>query len=145
MIKNITGIPLDIISSFCLGHNPDWDKYIVRMTDRWKRHVCGWLLNGRNNPLHLVKFEKLQDDTLKEMSRVISFYGGTKMSNQGLSATISVGFNRFHRNHTDSFDHFTVAQETYVVTAIEEVIRILTGHYYEDSEIIEILRSYTTS
>lgn len=112
------------------------------MTDRWKRHVYGWLSNGRNNPLCVVKFEELQDHTPKEMLRIISFYGGTKMSYKEISAKINTGYNTFHRNHTDTFRHFTDTQETYVEDAIQEVINELTKHYALDSYIIKILQSY---
>lgn len=111
------------------------------MTDRWKRHVCGWLLNGQNNPLHIVKFEELQENTPMEMSKILAFYGG---SGAAFASRVKVGYNKFHRNHTDLFHHFTVAQEGYVVNAIKEVIETLR-HYSTDSYIIEILHSYIIS
>ena len=114
------------------------------MTDRWRRHVCGWLLNGQNNPLHIVKFEDLQADTPKEMSKILSFFGGITASHATIASKIGVGYNKFHRNHTDTFHHFTSVQEDYVVNAIQEVIGTLRTHD-GDSCIIEMFQSYIHS
>lgn len=124
------------------GENPGWDRFVLKMTDRWKRHVRGWLLNGRNNPLCVVKFEELQENTLKEMLRILSFYGGGKMKNHEMAAKINAGYNSFHRNHTDTFRHFTAAQESYVVNAIQDVMDELRRHYTLESHVIKILQSY---
>jgi hypothetical protein len=114
------------------------------MMDRWKRHLCGWLYNGKNNPLHIVKFEELKTNTIIEMSKIVSFYGGTRMSN-AMIASIKDGYNVFRRNHTDTFHHFTAAQEEYVVNTIQKVIDTLERHYNHDSSIINILRSYLSA
>ena len=127
---------------FYTGENPNWAEYVVRMSDRWKYHVCGWLLNGRNNPIHIVKFEDMQNDVLLEMSKIILFFGGTKMSEQDIASRIKAGYNQFYRNHTDTFNHFTPNQENYVINTIKETIDTLSTHYGPNSLVSKVLKSY---
>lgn len=110
------------------------------MTARWKQHTCGWLLNGQNDPLHLVKYEKLKENVVLELSK-ISFYG-TKILEQDIASRISIGYNLFFRNHIDTFLHFTAEQERYLADTIKATVNILSRHYSADSLIIEILKSY---
>ena len=124
--------------SFPLGNNSDWNDYITRMTARWKQHTCGWLLNGRNDPLHIVQYEKLKENAALELSKIISFCG-IKLSEQ---SRINIGYNLFFRNHTDKFLHFTAEQERYIADTIRTTVNILSRHYGTDSYIIEILKSY---
>lgn len=132
-----------IASIFCvqnLGNNSDWNDYVIRMTDRWKRHVCGWLINGRNNLLCIIKYEDLKDNIITEMLRLTEFFGGVKMPN---ASRINIGYNKFYRNHSDVFCHYTSNQERYISETVQDTIKILRRHDYDDnSHIITILNSY---
>lgn len=111
------------------------------MTARWKQHICGWLLNGRNDPLHLVKYEKLKENVVLELLKIIKFYR-IKLLERDIVSRINVGYNLFFRNHTDTFLHFTEEQDRYLGDTIKATVNILSTHYSADSLIIEILKSY---
>ena len=123
------------------GDNPDWKEYVARMTDRWKRHICGWLINGYNNPLLIVKYENLKANVSLEMSRIIKFYG-MNMSQQYLDSQVQAGYSRFYRNHTDSFQHYLPEQEDDISKAVSDTVSTLREHYSDNSTIIQILNSY---
>ena len=109
------------------------------MTERWKHHICGWFINGRSNPLHVVKFEDLKSNTLIEVWKIISFFGGEEYLN---ITTETLGYDNFYRNHTDMFDHFTPDQEKYISEAILTTMVTLAEHYGKLSRIMTILHSY---
>lgn len=125
-----------------VGRNADWKEYVIRMTDRWKRHISGWLINGYYNPIHIVKYESLKENTSFEMAKVIEIFLGMKMSLEYINSKISMGYNQFYRNHTDSFEHYSTDQEQYISKAVLDTINILKGHYDANSIIIQILDSY---
>ena len=113
------------------------------MAERWKHHICGWLLNGRNNPLHIVKFEDLKENTLVEVVKVVDFYGGTKVPVQNINSKIN--YNQFYRNHTDAFNHFTSEQEKYISETIVNTMGMIKEHYKENSAIMTLLHSYVSA
>lgn len=112
------------------------------MTDRWKRHISGWLLNGRNNPLHMVKYENLKINKSLEILNILKFYGETNVSLRSIDLKLGFGYNKFYRNHTDSFDHYTSDQERYISNTVINTINILKEHYDTNSVVIQILNSY---
>lgn len=124
------------------GDNQDWNDYVVRMTVRWKRHICGWLMNGRNNPLHLVKYANLKISAKTELMRIMKFYSRIEMPVPYDLAQIDLGYNNFYRNHTDSFHHYTSEQDSYISETVQDTINILRQHYDANSPIIELLLSY---
>lgn len=124
------------------GQNPDWRDYVTRMTDRWKRHICGWLINGYNNPIHIIAYESLKANKSYEMFKALEFLGGKKLSLEYISSKISLDYNKFYRNHTDSFEHYSPDQEKYISQIVLDTINLLKVHYHYKSRIFEILNSY---
>lgn len=112
------------------------------MAERWKRHTCGWLINGKNNPLHIVRYEDLKEGTTKEVLKVVQFLGGVNLPDHNITERLKPGYNHFYRNHVDTFFHFTPDQEAYISGVIHTTISNLRNHFSNDSLIIKYLSLY---
>ena len=109
----------------CADDNEDWDKFVRVRAKRWRDHVTGWIMAAKYNPLHIVRYEDLKKDTVKEMKKVMDFLGFSDISDSDIKERLGEGYNTFYRNHKDIFSHYTQEQKEFVHQRVEETIEIV--------------------
>ena len=95
--------------------------------------MSGWIIAGKNNPFHIVRYEDLKNDTVKEMKKALNFLGFSHISETDIRERLGEGYNSFYRNHRDDFGHFTEAQKSFVRQQVQDTINTLREHGKEDS------------
>ena len=80
------------------GNNTSWNDYIKKQIKQWSNYFTSWLADGitKGHPIHVVKFENLKLDTLKEVKDMLDFLR-FEYEEEELSARIKTDFNTFHR------------------------------------------------
>ena len=87
-----------IITFLCVGRNTKWNKYVREQIKQWNGYFREWLADGikKGHPVHVVKYEDLKLDTLKEVRGMLDFLH-FKYEENDLEARINTSFNTFHR------------------------------------------------
>ena len=60
--------------------------------------IRNWLVNSRNHPVLLVKYEELKQNTLQEVLRMLNFLM-VPYSKDMVEQRLAAGFNSFQRSH----------------------------------------------
>ena len=96
--------------------------------------MSGWIINGRYNPFHIVRYEDLKLNPTKEVLKMAAYLGFKDViSEMGIQARVGEGYNSFYRNHQDGFEHFTHQQEELIGTTINETIAMLAEYGLDHS------------
>lgn len=119
--------------------NPGWNWTIHNQMKNWEAMIDHLLVNvSENNPVLLVKYEDLKKDPLQELERILGFLD-IKFKND-MRDKLKNGFHAFHRNHTYTFDHYTVEQKIYMNEVINRVSKHLQYHNIDYLNIQKYLR-----
>ena len=114
------------------GSNKLWGEFVLRQARRWKTMLINWVINSKQHPVLVVKYESLQNDSVKESKRILDFLGlsyGTLDTGK-----LNDALQTFHRKHNDHFDHYTPSQRNFVHSIVTETMRFL-----QDSGLSEII------
>ena len=103
------------------GNNSGWNTFLQQKAARWPMHITSWIVNGRNNPFHMVRYEDLKSNTTREVQKLLKFLGAP-YSEQEINRRLKAGFNDFYRNHHDDFRHFTPEQERFITGLVNQTI-----------------------
>lgn len=96
--------------------------------ENWEAMIYHLLVNvSENHPVLLVKYEDLKRDSYGEVERMLSFLD-VKFKDDYLREKLKNGFHAFHRNHTYTFDHYTMEQKVYMNQVINRVSKLLQHH-----------------
>ena len=87
----------------------------------WYRTVKGWLLDvkeyslppGKENPVLVVRYEDLVQNTEHELEKILEFVQ-VPYSSEQLHAVVSEGYVQYRRPRGAEFEHYTVAQKGYM-------------------------------
>ena len=121
-----------LTNPFFTENNKDWDHFVQEKGKRWSDHVRGWIITGKNNPFHIVRYEDLKNDTVKEMKKVVDFLGFPHISEADIEERLGEGYNNFYRNHKDNFGHYTEKQKSFVRQQVQDTINTLRKHGKEN-------------
>ena len=106
------------------GNNSGWNTFLQQKAVRWPTHITSWIVNGRNNPFYVVRYEDLKSNTTREVQKLLKFLGAP-YSEQEINRRLKAGFNDFYRNHHDDFRHFTPEQERFITGLVNQTIATL--------------------
>jgi len=109
---------------FHAGNNSHWGSFLQEKAVRWPVHIASWIINGRNNPFHVVRYEDLKMNETREIIKLLKFLG-VPHSDQEVNERLKFGFSDFYRNHHDEFRHFTTEQERFITSQVNQTISIL--------------------
>ena len=121
------------------GSNELWGEFVLRQARRWKTMLMNWVINRKQHPVLVVKYESLQNDSITESKRILDFLGlgyGT-LHPQKLNDSLQT----FHRKHSNQFDHYTPFQRNFVRSVVTETVKLLQD--CDLSEVIDIKDYYT--
>ena len=109
-----------------------WNAHVEEKGKRWSDHITGWIISGKDNPFHIVQYEDLKNDTVKEMKKVMDFLGFSHLSEADIAERLDQGYNNFYRNHKDDFVHFTEEQKAFVHEQVVNTINTLKEYGLEN-------------
>ena len=133
-------IDISNYSTNLLGTNPGWNWTIYRQMENWEAMINHLLVNiSDSNPVLLVKYEDLKRDAYQEVERMLRFLD-VRFRNNDMKEKTKEGFHAFHRNHTYTFDHYTVEQKIYVNEVINRVSKQLQHHNIDYLHLHKYLR-----
>ena len=72
----------------------------------------------------IIRYEDLKSDTLSQVKKMMNFLK-IPVSDELLEARMSTGYEKFHRSHTQEFEHYTPEQKQQVLGVVKEVINML--------------------
>ena len=86
-------------------------EFVERYLDRWKERTINWVLMNKRHPVHVVSYEDLQNDTVREVEKILDFLH-FPYSHEDLIQRLRVDFTTFQRHHmNDGFQHFSPKQK----------------------------------
>ena len=92
-----------------------------------------WIVNNNNHTVLVVKYEKLKNEPIPEVKRMLDFVG-IKYNSEELQRRVDEGFSMFHRKHDNvKFEHFTSQQKSWVNSIIMNATALLNDHDTGDS------------
>ena len=105
----------------------------------WEAMINHLMVNvSEGNPVLLVKYEDLKKDPYQEVERMLTFLD-MKVKDD-VKDRLKNGFHTFHRNHTYTFDHYTVEQKIYMNEVINRVSKQLQYHNIDYLHVHKYLR-----
>ena len=119
-----------LLSIYCLsvltGENEAWNKYIGLKLFCWPTQITYLLQEAKlaKRPVHVLIFEDLKADTVREMKKVTDFLGFS-FTEQEVAKRLGMGFSKFYRNHTAEFSYFTAEQERLIHDVVNHTSRNL--------------------
>lgn len=123
------------------GTNPGWNNTIYTQMEVWETMINHLLINNTvERPVLLVKYEDLQRDSYQEVERMVNFLNVKFLTDDVNKPLEHNGFHAFHRNHTNSFDHYTMEQKLYVNSVIGRVAKQLRLHNIDYLRVERYLR-----
>ena len=86
----------------------------------------------QHHPILIVYYEDLTHSAVKEIIRILNFLDIPYTMNDVQKMS---GFDQFHRNHTDAFEHYTKEQKQLINNIISWVISSVTKYVHKDKDI----------
>ena len=89
--------------------------------ERWKERTINWVLNNNTHPVHVVNYEDLRNDTVREVEKILDFLH-FPYSHDELVERLREDFTAFQRVHkNDGFQHFSPEQKEQLRETITEL------------------------
>ena len=110
----------------------------------WMLRLRNWVTDSmqQRRPVHVVRYEDLINDTVKEVGRMLDFLN-VNYNKEDLRNKLREDFTVFKREHSsDNFEHYSPQQKLHMKSVLQEAIRmaeqgnkteILRLHEYLDS------------
>ena len=123
---------------------PEWDHFLHKYMISWMLRLRNWVTDSmqQRRPVHVVRYEDLINDTVKEVGRMLDFLN-VNYNKEDLRNKLREDFTVFKREHSsDNFEHYSPQQKLHMKSVLQEAIRmaeqgnkteILRLHEYLDS------------
>ena len=103
---------------------PEWDEFLHGYMEQWQAMLQNWVLESKNQAVHVVRYEDLQQDVPAEIAKVLRFLK-IPFNAEELPLRLKNDFTTFKRKHTgDDFDHYTDDQSDYIRAVLEDTIKL---------------------
>ena len=93
---------------------------MFRLIKVWETMINHLLIESRNYPVLVVRYEDLKSNTLQEIMQMLEFLGYEYTPDE-LKERLNQKFTTFYRNRTSTFEHYTAAQKQYINSIITKV------------------------
>jgi hypothetical protein len=125
----------------------EWVEFVERYLDRWKERTINWVLMNKRHPVHVVSYEDLQNDTVREVEKILDFLH-FPYSHEDLIQRLRVNFTTFQRPHmNDGFQHFSPEQKERLRLTLKTTISTAKKsgkeHLFHFNEYLESLHNIT--
>jgi len=92
--------------------------------DQWKKRLTKWVLNNTQHPVHVVRYEDLQNDRVREVERILDFLHFSYNHDDIVSA-LEEDYSVFQRSHErDHFQHYSAEQKEILRTTLLDMIEL---------------------
>ena len=102
-----------------------WVQFSKGYTKRWKERTINWVFNNRNHPVHVVSYEDLQRDTVREVEKILDFLKFS-YTHDDLVERLKQDYSDFQRphSHVTDFQHFSPEQKDYLRNTLMDMIEL---------------------
>ena len=96
----------------------------MKYMERWKERVVNWVFDNNEHPVHVVSYEDLKTDKVREVEKILDFLQ-FPYDHDELTERLSEDYTEFQRphNHTD-FQHFNPEQKEKIRATLESAITL---------------------
>ena len=108
------------LSSFLYTANKEWDHFLHDYVHWWRIRLQKWVIHETRHPVHVVRYEDLQQDTVGEVVKMLNFLN-VSYNTLDVESKLKEDFGAFHRKHDPGSEpeHYTVEQKSLIRTALE--------------------------
>ena len=95
----------------CVTVSEKWKRFSEDYLQTWIRRLNNWVLNNHSYPVHVMSYEDLKRDTVREVEKALDFLKFPYSHNE-LVERLRQDYTVFQRPHTnDNFQHFSPEQK----------------------------------
>ena len=93
----------------------------------WSKRLDKWIIHQDTCPVHVLRYEDLQTNTVAEVEKVLNFVNVTYDPNL-VKERLMRGYSEFHRPHRNSsYEHYSLEQKQLLRSAMIKVIKSVEG------------------
>lgn len=114
-----------------------WDKFLHTYMTQWVERIQRWVLRqSSDHPVMVIRYEDLQQDTVKEVGGMLSFLQ-LHLDPEDLTERLREDFTTFKRPHCETcdFEHYTANQTLHMKSSLQHAI-----HLAEQTNMSHILK-----
>ena len=103
------------MSSYYIIEGQAWKKILPFYMKEWKLRIHQWVLDQDKYPVHILRYEDLQNNTVKEILRVLDFLDVSYDDYDTVAERLREDYTEFHRPHnTVEFEHYSDEQKQWL-------------------------------
>ena len=103
-----------------------WYQFSRAYLRNWKARLTNWVLNNDKHPVHVVRYEDLQNDRVREVERILDFLHFSYNHDDVVSA-LEEDYSVFQRSHEhDDFQHYSAKQKLILKATLQDLIKLAT-------------------
>ena len=107
---------------YILAESDRWNDFAETYLRQWDKRLQNWVLNNTTHPVHVVNYEDLRNDTVREVEKILDFLH-FPYSHDELVERLREDFTAFQRVHkNDGFQHFSPEQKEQLRLALEAAV-----------------------
>lgn len=102
---------------------PKWDLFLHKYMNSWRLRLRNWVTDSMQ-PVHVVRYEDLINDTVKKVGRMLDFLN-INYNKEDLRNRLRDDFTVFKREHSENdFEHYSPQQKLQMKSVLQEAIRM---------------------
>ena len=99
-----------------------WTSFSEEYLNNWIQRLSNWVLDNHRHPVHVVSYEDLKRDTVKEVEKILDFLQ-FPYTHEEVVERLRVDYTDFQRVHIhDDFQHFSPEQKEKLQTTLQTAI-----------------------
>ena len=100
----------------------EWTKFFDEYIYKWRVRTINWVLKSGNHPVHVVSYEDLTRDRVREVGKILDFLQFPYDHNE-LAERLNKDYTFFQRPHAneEEFQHFSPGEKDKLRAAIESL------------------------
>ena len=113
---------LSIVINYFPAATEKWEGFSKKYLDTWIQRLNNWVLDDHGHPVHVVNYEDLKRDAVKEVEKILDFLQ-FPYSHDEVVERLREDYTDFQRPHTqDNFQHFSPKQKENLRTTLLTVM-----------------------
>ena len=99
-----------------------WTSFSEEYLDDWIQRLSNWVLDNHGHPVHVVSYEDLKRDTVREVEKILDFLH-FPYTHEEVVERLSVDYTDFQRPHVQiNFQHLSSEQIKKLQTTLQTAI-----------------------
>ena len=117
----------------------DWDTFLHEYIYGWQYRLVNWVLKEEQHPVHVVRYEDLQQDTVSELKKMLNFLN-ISYNDTDIKLRLKDGYDRPH-NH-DDFERYSSEQKEFTKSILMATISLMESSSIHVLKLHEYLTSF---